>query len=112
MVLIERSSSGRPSIDIGMPPRPIALTVACPSFLVRISSPGTGSAARRDRQVRAYLAARRPTYPGIPAQTICAGQSGQIGSAFRAGRARGPGRPESVTARMRCLGLLADDLGD
>src|SRR3954453_17651526 len=30
MVRIERSSSGRPSMDIGMPPRPIALTVLDP----------------------------------------------------------------------------------
>ena len=30
MVAIERARSGRPSIDIGMPPSPIALTVCWP----------------------------------------------------------------------------------
>ena len=30
MVAMERASSGRPSIDIGMPPSPMALTLASP----------------------------------------------------------------------------------
>jgi hypothetical protein len=33
---MERPSSGRPSIDIGIPPRPMALTVAVPIVLLRI----------------------------------------------------------------------------
>jgi hypothetical protein len=36
MVLMERSSSGRPSIDMGIPPRPIAPTVTPPIVRLRI----------------------------------------------------------------------------
>jgi hypothetical protein len=36
IVAMERSSSGRPSIDIGMPPRPMALTVTVPIVLLRM----------------------------------------------------------------------------
>src|SRR5256885_16954693 len=36
IVAIERRSSGRPSIDIGMPPRPIALTATPPMCRVCI----------------------------------------------------------------------------
>jgi hypothetical protein len=33
---MDRSSSGRPSIDIGMPPGPMALTVAVQIVLLRL----------------------------------------------------------------------------
>jgi hypothetical protein len=36
MVLIERASSGLPSMDMGMPPSPMAPTLTGPIFLVRI----------------------------------------------------------------------------
>ena len=36
---MDRSSSGRPSIDIGIPPRPIALTATRPMVLVCINIP-------------------------------------------------------------------------
>jgi len=36
IVAMERSSSGRPSIDIGIAPRPMALTVAAPIVLLRM----------------------------------------------------------------------------
>ena len=39
MVRMDRSSPGRPSIDIGIPPRPMALTVTGPMVLVRICPP-------------------------------------------------------------------------
>jgi hypothetical protein len=36
MVLMERASSGRPSIDMGIPPRPIAPTFMPPIVRLRI----------------------------------------------------------------------------
>src|SRR5689334_7333165 len=39
MVAIDRSSSGRPSIDIGIPPRPIALTWTSPIVRVEFVMP-------------------------------------------------------------------------
>src|SRR5690242_659664 len=55
MVRIERASSGRPSMDIGMPPRPMALTGTEPILVVRMTLQGLVQGVQRG-QARARLA--------------------------------------------------------
>ena len=119
MVARERSRSGRPSIDMGMPPRPIAETVRLPMVRVFMPSPyprrrkrcaallpgppsGTPGARARGRRAVAAWTSRGPRAACAARMPITARRVVQL--AARAPR-RGPRR--ASTQRSRHAELLA-----
>src|SRR5258706_15824364 len=96
MVRIERASSGRPSMDIGMPPRPMALTETEPILVVRMTLQGLvqGNAARASKNPAGWSSSDQVAVQGMQGGATgepVPGDVARIGTSHR----RGPRPPPS-----------------